>query len=345
MKQKRKKWVGGYIRKTRSGKSVYVIERWARGKRVHVSTGCTTKEGAEAELARFEADPLRYVPGGVDPDGVFLTEERVLQYSDHQLSKGLTVEWVQEVARCLVDWSEALEGLDLRQLRLHQDIKPALERWQTQRPHRIKALKGFCRWLREEKGALTRSQDATLDLKVPQARPEKQRRRKVVAPEDVAAVLRELPEVTRDVLHLMSATAWHQSEVRRFAAGGEIVVPMKAEGVLAVLITRHKSGDLTKTPIVYEEHLAAAKRLRERGNIPTRMTIARHMRAAIKAAGVPGFGTGQMRHSVLTWGVRDGGASIADAKEFGHHRSEQTTKRFYVDLDIPKPALPVYRLT
>ncbi len=341
---KRRTWAGGYVRKTKGGRLVYVIERWHRGARIHISTRCSTIEGARAELARFEADPVRYVPGRVSTEGVHLTAELVLAYREHQLQKGLTVEWADEVARCLADWEEVLRGLDLRHLELHKDLKAALSRWPTQRPHRIKAIKGFFRWLREEKGLVSRGEDATLDLKVPQARPEKQRRRKVVPPEDVAAVLKHLPAVCRDVLHLLTATAWHVSEARRFASGGEIVVPMKAEGVLAVLITRHKSGDLTKTPLLYPEHLAAARRLQEAKTLPTRMTLARQMRAACEAAGVPPFGMGRMRHSVLTWGVSDGGASLQDAKEFAHHRSEQTTRRFYVDLDIPNVAIPVYRL-
>lgn len=341
----RKKWAGGYVRTTKGGRAVYVIERWHRGARIHVSTGCSTLEGARAELARFEANPLRYVPGGgAGEDGLRLTAELVLAYREHQLKKGLTGEWADEVARCLADWEEVLRGLDLRQLQLHKDVKAALERWPTQRAHRIKSLKGFFRWLREEKGLLTRAQDATLDLKVPQSRPEKQRRRKVVPPEDVAAVLKHLPPLSRDVLHLLTATAWHVSEVRRFAEAGEIVVPMKADGVLAVLITRHKSGDLTKTPILYPEHLDAARRLQAAKELPTRMTLARHMKAARQAAGVPYFGMGQMRHTVLTWGVQ-AGASVRDAKEFAQHRSEQTTRRFYLDLDIPKAAIPVRRLT
>lgn len=343
---KRKQWEGGYVRATKAGRAVYVIERWHHGQRIHVSTGCTTREGARAELARFEVDPLRYRPGeAAGSGGVHLTADMVLEYRAHQLAKGLTTEWAYEVARCLADWEEVLRGLDLRTLKLHVDLKPALAKWPTQRAQRIKALKGFFRWLREEKGLLERAQDATLDLKTPPIRPEKQKRRKVVPPEDVAAVLKHLPPLTCDVLHLLTATAWHVSEVRRFAKGGEIVVPMRAEGVLAVLVTRHKSGDLTKTPIVYPEHLEAAKRIRAAETLPTRMTLARHMRDAREAAGVPYFGMGQMRHSVLTWGVRDGGASVTDAKEFAHHRSEDTTKRFYVDLDIPRVALPVYRLT
>lgn len=339
------RWLGGYIHVGDDDRRTYVLERWNRGNRVHVSTGCTTLAGAMAELARFEADPLRYRPGGGVVGGVMLTEALADAYAEHQKAQGVTAEWIGEVSRCLGDWAEAFGGKDLRGLSLHGDLLPALERWRTRRPHRIKALKGFFRFLRQTKGVVERGQDPTLDLRVPQARPEKHRRRKVVPPEDVSAVLKRLPAVSRDILHLLSATAWHVSEVRRFAAGGEIVKPLGAVEVLAVLITRHKSGDLTKTPVLYPEHLAAAERIRALERFPKRMTIARHMRRACADAGVPWFGMGQMRHSVLTWGVADGGASVQDAADFAHHRSQQTTRRYYLDIDIPRPAIPVYRLT
>lgn len=344
-KSNRGTWEGGYWRRTKDGKRrIYVIERWNRGERRHVSTGCSTREGAIKELARFELDPVGYRPGG-DDHAVRLSADLVLEYKAHQLREGLTVEWADEVARCLADWEEVLRGRDIRALDLHRDLLAALEKWPTQRPHRMKAIKGFFRWLREKKGLIQDQQDATRGLRVPQSKPEKQRRRKIVAPEDVAAVLPHLPQPTRDILHLLTATAWHVSEVRRFAEGGEIVVPLKGEGVLAVLITRHKSGDLTKTPVLYPEHLEAARRLRALESFPKRMTLARHMKKARELAGVPYFGMGQMRHSVLTWGVRDGGASIQAASEFAQHRSTTTTKRFYLDLDVPQAAIPVYRLT
>lgn len=315
------------------------------GRRVHISTGCSTLAGAKAELARYEVDPEGYSPGGSLDGSVQLTPELILQYRKHQLAAGITKEWTDNVARLLLDWRDELGARDLRALKLHRDLRPALDKWEAQRPHRIKAIKGLFRWLRQEQGLVDRNQDATLDLKVPQASPEKLRRRKIVPVEDVAATLNHLPEVTRDILHLLSATAWHVSEVRKFAEAGEIRKGRAQDNVLAVLITRHKSGDFTKTPILYPEHLAAAERIRAMASFPKRITIARHMRKATKAAGVHWFGMGQMRHSVLTWGVQDGGASIQLASEFAHHRNRQTTERFYLDLDVPRAALPVYRLT
>lgn len=337
----RKRWLGGYVRVAKRG-PVFIIERWARGARFHVSTGCSTERAALKELERFEADPAGYVPNG-GTDALRLTAEMALEYRVHQLAQGVTPEWANEVGRCLADWIDILGRHDLRRLSLHRDLKPALDRWRTRRGGRIKALKGLFRWLRQERGLVTHSQDATVDLRVPQSRPEKWRRRKIVPPEDVAAVLRHLPPETADVLHLLSATSWHLSEVRRFAEGGEIAQPVGAPTVLAVLIVRQKSGELTKTPVGYVEHLEAARRIRSSGQVASRVTLARHMRIACRAAGVPWFGLGQMRHTVLTWAVEDG-ASLKDAAEFAHHRSEATTRRWYVDLNVPRAPLPVRRL-
>jgi hypothetical protein len=348
------RWEGGYILKAR-GRLVYYVERRRSGKRIHFSTGCSTLAGARAELARWEADPVAYRPGTDVASAVRLDAGLVAAYRGHQARKGLSAEWVDEVTRCLADWADELHGRDLRALNL-RELLGILERWRTvppklrrrrggrratgDRPHHIKALKGLLRWLRE-RGLVERARDVTLDLKVPQARPEKLRRRKVVPPEDVQAVLRHLAQPTRDVLHLLTATAGHLSEVRRFAESGELVPPIDGDA-LAVLVTRHKSGDLTRTPLLYPEHVSAAQRLRALSGLPKRMTLARHMRAACDAAGVPWFGLGQMRHSVSTW-ARAAGAPVAEVAEFTGHHSPQTLRRFYLDLDHAKP-IPIRRM-
>lgn len=341
------RWLGGYIRESHDGRRIFVIERWMGGARCHKSTGCSTERAALKELERFELDPIGYRPAGsqVVPR---LTPELVTEFRTYQLEpppkgRGLSREWVDEVTRCLGDWADALGPKDLRTLTLHEDLRPALDKWPTRRPHRIKALKALTRWLRQEKGLLTHRQDATVDLRVPQARPEKWTRRKVVAPEDVRAVLVALAQPTRDVLHLLTATAWHCSEVRRFAAGGEIVRPAGNDGPLAVLVARHKSGELTRTPILYAEHLAAAEQLRARGALPSRVTLERHMRRACDRAGVSRFCLGQMRHSVLTWAVEHG-ATADQAADFAQHRSKATTTRWYVDVAVPRTAIPILRL-
>jgi integrase len=339
MTKKRDPWTGGYVRRTKRGKPVYVIERWQGGSRIHVSTGCNTLPAAMKELERFEKDPYGYVPGGNNSGAVRMTAELILAFRDFQLAKGLTREWTDEVARCLASWAEVVGPRDLRGLDLHRDLKPAIGTWKTRRPHRIKAIKGFYRWMVEERGLISSQQDPTVRLRVPQAKPEKWRKRKVVPFESVQAVYHHLTEVTRDVMLLSSATALHISEIRRFAESGELEAPLE-EGALAVFVVRHKTGGPVKKALRLEEQVEAAKRLRARGGLPKRMTLARHMTAACEAAGVPLFGLGQMRHSVLTWGVK-AGASVAEAAQFANHSSETTTKRHYLDLETPATiALP-----
>lgn len=347
-------WQGGYVRQRVDGRGrpvgqpTYVIERVVSGTRFHVSTRAHDRETAMRHLLRFESNPAAYTPAGTPSEKVVrLTADLIIEYHDHQLAQGLSREWAEEVSRCLAGWVDVIGHLDFRRLSMHQDLKPALDRWPRRKGGRIKALKGFAKWLRTEKGLLRHAEDATLDLRAPQAKPEKWSRRKVVPSEDVGAVLRELGAPFRDILHLLTATAWHVTEVRRFVEAGEIVrLAGDKDGRLAVLMTRHKGGKITRTPLRYPEHLEVAERLQEqlRGKPwPKRMTFARHMRAACERAGVPVFGMGVMRHSVLTW-AHERGAEMSALKEFAHHESEQTTRRFYVDLAVPVHQVPVLRL-
>jgi len=333
------KWEGGYIRQKQGGRPVYVIERVVGGRRFHVSTGASTLGAAVRHLARFEANPSAYSPSGDAQDALRLSAELVLEYRAHQLQKGLTREWADTAARCLADWTEALGRADLRAVELRA-LRDALGRWPRSQDKHIKALKGFCRWLRQERGLLRHAEDASLDLRVPQYRPEQWKRRKVVPHEDVSAVLRLLPQPIRDMLHLLTATAWHVSEVRRFASAGEIVRP--THGPLAVLVVRHKSGELHRTPLHHPEHLEAAMRLRG-ASLPSRVTTARQMRRACDEARAPRFGLGVMRHSVLTW-AHERGASAQQTSEFAGHKSTATTRRHYLDLAVPTVSVPVLRL-
>lgn len=338
-----RKWEGGYVRQRPDGsEQTYVIERVVDGWRFHKSTGAGDYGAALKHLARFEANPSRYSAAGDQGGPVRLTTELIKAFAEHQLGKGLTKEWIDEVWRCLDDWADVLGTKDLRHLDLHRDLKAALAGWPTRRPHRIKALKAFTRWLREELGLLRHADDATIDLKVPQAQPEKWKRRKVVTPQAAVKVLNVLPQPTKDIFHLLSATAWHLSEARRFALDGEIV-RVNEGGVLAVLVTRHKNGELTRTPVKYPEHLEVAMRLRGLKAFPKRITTARHMRKACAAAGVDAFGLGVMRHSVLSW-AHDLGADAQATSDFAQHKSKATTKRHYLDLAVPSADVPILRL-
>jgi integrase len=278
------KWPGGYIRQ-RGRERVFVIQLRRDKDRFHVSTGCSTREAAMAALHRWEANPRAFsasgrVKGGPEP--VKLTADLVERYRQHQLAQRLTPEWVDEMERCLLDWTEAIGHLDLRQATLHGDLKPALKAWGKPRTgQRIKALKGFTKWLREEEGLLTPATDPTVDLRVPQAAPEKFERRKVVEPASVQAALDLLREPERSILMLLTGTAWHVSEARRFAVDGEIVDRVGGGVVLQV---RHKTGEITRTPALFPEHIAAARYVRTLGAaFPNRVTLSRVCRGVALA--------------------------------------------------------------
>ncbi len=357
----RQHWMSGYVRPGKKGPT-YVIERWINGEYFHVSTKCRTERAALKQLERFEVDPKNYKPGeSVAKPELLMTADLVNEYCQWMTNeKGNSPEWVYESERFLVHWNKDLGAKDLARVSVQDDLKPALDKRKS-RQHRIIAIKAFFGWLRREKGLLL--VDPTEALPVPQGSPEKLRRRKAVDQATIQAVLEFLPEETRDVLRLQSITAWHVSEVRRFALVGEILaVPagvVMAHGKArpaAVLSTPHKSGEPTRTPIHGDKNLELAERIKARGAILSNSALARHMREACDAAitkqaaaGVPvekrikRFSLGVMRHTVLTWAV-EAGATPQEASEFAGHKSLTTTRRFYLDVTVPTVSVPTMKL-
>ncbi len=333
-------WPGGHIRRGKR-RDVYVIERRVGGTHFHVSTRATSLTAAMKHLERFEADPDNYVPSD-GKVGLALTAELVLEYRAFQAEKGLSREWVNEVARNLSCWADDLAGRDLLRLDLQRDIKPLLKK-RGGRTNRTNALKGFFRWLRKEKGLLKHHQDITLDLTAPKGRAAKITKPKNVEIERVRAVAAVLPPHVRDVLILQMGTGWHISEVRRFATGGRIHIPKTAGDVLAVLATEHKGGRITTTPLRALEHLEAAQRIKVRGAILSNNTLRMHTKRAAKAVGVEPLMLGSMRHSVSTWAI-EGGARRSEVAEFFNHRSPNTTSDHYTNAAVPTVAVPVHTL-
>jgi integrase len=346
-------WSGGYIRVGKKRRT-YVIDRWVDGIHFHVSTRCSSERAAMKQLEAFEANPTRYSPAGEEAHRLEITAELVGLFRLYMKRKQNSEHYVAQTVHLLAWWADALAGRDLRNLNVQTDIKAALER-KTRIPARIIALKSFCSWLRTEKGLLKRAEDATLDLPVPHPPAAKLKRRRVVNREHVLALLPHLPPQPRDILTLLTGTAWHVSEVRRFAASGEIVRPLGGSP-LAVLVTKHKSGEPTRTPINTPEHLAAAERILNSGKIPGHVYLARIMRDTIarvreeqarrgipEKEWMPHFRMGVMRHSVITWAV-EMGATLAQASEFAGHKTTATTRKYYLDLMIPTVSVPVLRV-
>lgn len=346
MTNSRKKWLGGYRREGKKGPT-YVIERWVGGRYFHVSTKCRTERAALKHLERFEEDPETYSPklfaAAPARTPLFLTKPMVLELCEWMRTRErpASERWIYHVGHYLSHWMTDLAGVDLRDVTVHGHLRPALDKRKT-RQHRVEVIKVLYGWLRKEKGLLRHAEDPTLDLPVPKPAPEKHKRKKVVEPARVLAALEKMREESRDVLELRLATAWHLTEVVRFAASGEILPVAGDPRVIAVLITRHKSGKETRTPLQHKEHLEAAKRIRARGQIPTYKVIANDLKVACKAAGVERFTAGVIRHSVLTWAV-ERGASPREVAEFAGH-SEATSRRFYIDVAVPTVAVPVLRV-
>jgi integrase len=334
---------GGYISLGPRGQKTYVIERSIGRKRFHISTRCHTSAGAEAQLRRFEADPLNYRPEGgdetADVEPVYLTAELAAEYLDACEAKGSARSWVRTKEFYLEKWGEDLGGVDLRRASLRDHIEPALQCRQTGRAGRIITLKAFFAWLRTVKHALRSHEDCTIDLKVPQATPEKWRRRKAADIETVRAAVRLLAPAYRDVLTVLAASGWHVSELERFVRDeGSHIVYVRRPEALAVLVTVHKSGKPGRATIRDQAVLGAAERLRARREVPRRLNDA--IKAACAAAGVPSFQAGSMRHSVATWAI-ESGMTMQEVADFLQHSDKRTTARWYADVAVPRaPALP-----
>lgn len=345
------KWEGGYISVGTGGRETFVLEREVRGHRFHLSTRTHSRRAALKHLERFEADPFAYRPEGVEADeALTMTQELIDDFWTWQIDvKGNTSRHANSMANMLGAWLEDLRGKDLKRLSLRDDLKRHLQRRPTSTKHRIIAIKSFFAWLRREKGLLITAQDPTLDLPVPQATPEKRKRRKAVPWSSIVAVAAKLTAPYRDVLEVLVGTGMHLTELYRFAHDdeSELVIPNQAtlttdgQPVHAVLVTRHKSGDWTRIPLTRRETVDAAARIRAARVLPKKPTEA--FKTACGLAKVPVFTAGVMRHSVATWAVERGASPDAVA-EFLGHKDKRTTMAFYADVAIPTRGVPTLPL-
>lgn len=346
----RERWPGGYVHKQKNGRPLFIIEREVRGHRFHVSTRTHTLRAAMKQLERFEADPSTYRPEGDEAELLIITVDLVKEFRKWSLEvKKNGKRHANTVSHRLAEWMDDLRGRDLRRLSIRDDIKPALEKRGNMRAYRIIALKSFCAWLRKEKGLLKTAEDATLDLPVPQGTPEKNRRRKAVAWEQVVGAASHLDQIYRDTLNVLLGTGMHFSELERFIKqpDSELVIPKEktvttdARPVKAVLVTRHKSGAWTRIPLTEASHVDAARRLREGGVVPKKPNVA--LREACDKAKVTRFTLGVMRHSVATWAIQRG-ATPEQVAEFLGHKDKRTTMKFYADVSVPTRSVPVHTL-
>ena len=332
-------WEGGYIHKDARGRDLYVIRQQVSGKRYEVSTRTFSYRAALEQLKRFQGDPEGYDPRGlVRPEGIYLDLDLSTKYLAYSRSeRGNSHEWVTKQRAILSWWAEQLKGVDLRGASVRDSILPALDRAEG-KPHKVAVLKALYTWLRRERREISLAEDPTAGggLTIPLPRRPHGKGPKAIPRERVELVRKHLVGGWADALDLQYATAWHVTEVKRFAAEGEVDPPsaaQKEQGVAAILTVEHKSGAPHRTA-VDATTLAAAMRLRERGGFAISW-YHRAVKSACKAAGVTPFGPGVMRHSVSTWAV-DAGADMPAVSTFLGHLSAQTTKKFYATHATPR---------
>lgn len=333
-------WEGGRIWEDRDGRRTYVIRRQVGGKRYEVSTRCTRHQAALVQLARFESAPDEYeagAPSALEP--LRMTAELVRGYlawsgaPEREGGKGNSRAWVLQQKAYLAWWVTQIKGRDLRALSLGEHIVPALD-GQPGRKHRVEVLKAFFSWLRRERHAITRAQDPTLDLMVPQRRPEQWKRPKAIPRAHYLRVLAAVPAGShRDALVLLDETGWHVSELVRFVRSGaiEAMPPGRKDGVAVIVCPQRKSGELQRTAIGPESK-AAAERLRA-GGVFSVGRFYEAVKAACVTAKVAAFTPGRFRHTLATRAIEAGADPAAVAAYLGH-KSAATTKRFYSTLAV-----------
>jgi hypothetical protein len=273
-----------------NGLDLFIIERQIRGKRYHVSTGAHTITAArEPSSSASRRTPLATTRAGGDrPPAGHLTDKLVEEWEEFQLAKGNTPVYVRDQgARCCGGCC-VLGGADLRKLTLRQ-LREGLtgdSRRASTASSRSRASSAGCA---PRRGSCTTAQDATLDLRCRRLAREVDRRarwclaerREAARPprgRGAADALRERRRTTSSSPAPMRAAgatacccsprrAGTSPSSRRFIRGGELLRQASGD-VLAVLVVRHKGGDLARTPIVHREHLEAAERLRASGEVP-----------------------------------------------------------------------------
>ena len=146
----------------------------------------------------------------------------------------------------------------------------------------------------------------------------------------------------RDHLRLAAATAWHVTELARFAAAGRILETTKlqrSDGTTAILETVHKNGEVFRTR-VGKAAGEAAKRIRDAGGFSVER-YAEAVQEAADVAGVQGF-RGALRHSALTWVSELEGEEAA--QKVARHKSSRTTKKNYAERAAPPNPLTRLKL-
>lgn len=317
------------------GRKTFHIQRMINGRRFAVSTRCTNLRSAMTALAAFEADPECWRPGnGMAAKRLTLDDALIDAFYRWSLTKKRnTPDWVAVQKAMLEWWRDKLKGRDLRKVTLREDVIPALQGMKRQKA-RIAVLKVLYTYLRKVTHALTAAEDPTLDLSVPQAKVAQHSRSKVISIEDEAKLLAALDDDWSDRIRLLSATGMHVTELVRFRESGTIDY---RDGAYHLVRPWTKAGGQHRIAATADT-AAIAKRVLA-ADLITEDAVQNAFRRARVKAGLPkGIGPGMFRHTLATRMV-EAGATPESVAAYLHHRSKQTTLKFYASLAvIPLPA-------
>lgn len=330
------KWQGGRIWRDEDGTRTYFIRRQIAGKRYEISTRCTLESAALEQLARFEEDPVGYAPTTTSSASpIYLNLELMLDYLRWCHGRN-TEKWIREKRTLLAWWADRLGAKDLRRLSLRDHIAPAIPRGTKGRAHRIQTIKNLFTWLREERHVLSSAEDPTLDLPVPQARPEQWKIPKVIPIADHQAMLGQIEPAWRSHILVLAGTGWHVTELMRFAAGGTVdPLPPSAlsvNGASEILMCpKRKSGEIQRTAVSAD--VATAGRMVLAASPFRPKNFSRAIAKACSRAKVAMIHPGCYRHSVATWALEQGSTPEAAAGFLGL-KSVSTLRRFYATLAV-----------
>jgi integrase len=345
-------WAGGrkYVS---NGRTVFVIERMRLGRRYTQRLDAGSEPEALAELALFERDPDGYVTRREElerraANAVLLGAESAARFLGWLEANGRTERYRRNVKSYLAHWARVLGNRDLRTLTL-QDLRRALASWDTARKARIIALKSFFSYLRNEEGALSPAEDATLSLKVPPARPSKALAARAY---DVALVERFYgaiaSQAVRDLVCVLAKTGMHATEVDRVARGEGELRALRGHGEIAGLARLvHRNGE-EHLQALDAQALAALRRLVARGQAPVDSFVRKEMLEAARSIRERPLKIGRLRHSFIAWATTvgeevrptSGGVPLETVATIVGHRSPRTTRMFHRGWTVP----PMVRL-
>jgi hypothetical protein len=355
-------WDGGRTREV-DGRTVWVIERRiGGGVRKVITLDVHSEEDARAELALFSRDPLAYKTRSEQTaqkaaDGVPRLDPDTIEDFYRYIGERVTPDHLKHTLKPYLEkWAEALGQRDLRTVRL-REFQTHLNRWKTARHHRIVAIKSFTAYLREH-DLLVRKEDPTLELKVPQAKPEKSTRPKGYTIQDVERYYAAIEnQALRDTICLRAKAGMHDSEIARVARGAAFLrVVDDPCGIAGTIRFEHKTGNI-HTVSLDAQAFAAAQRLQAR-KVPFSRNAARYALAKVheelkqRYPKIPELQPGELRHSFATWAGEAGrlvhatgtGVPLADVAAVMGHHSPRTTKLFYNGAQVPPMIIVPIRL-